>query len=140
MLQLQQRTELWKDTGWHVVVIAFEQRELLSRLAEDYPAEWTFISDPERKLYEIYGVESAAWTRIYAPRTLVYYLRTHLRRIFRRPAQRPAFDAERDTDRSQLGGDFLIGADGRILYVHPSAEPADRPSAETLLGIVRANL
>jgi hypothetical protein len=38
----------------------------------------------------------------------------------------------------QLGGDFVIAADGRLVYAHPSKNAADRPSNEELLQALRS--
>lgn len=144
-----------------MVVISFEEDQNLQRLARTFPREWVFITDPSYTLYASYGVGRATWMRVLAPRTLLYYARTHLRRIRAklmpgavpgpkgsegrtdRPDQADPFDptvpvkprTESSSDRQQLGGDFLIAADGRIAYAHRSTEPADRPSADALLKI-----
>jgi hypothetical protein len=37
----------------------------------------------------------------------------------------------------QLGGDFVLDANSRLRYAHPSCNPTDRPSAATLLQTLR---
>jgi hypothetical protein len=38
----------------------------------------------------------------------------------------------------QLGGDFVLNGDRRLIYAYPSADPTDRPAAESLVQAVRA--
>jgi len=37
----------------------------------------------------------------------------------------------------QLGGDFVLSGDRRLIYAYPSANPMDRPAAESLVQVVR---
>ncbi len=37
----------------------------------------------------------------------------------------------------QLGGDFVLSADRRMLYAHWSSDPADRPNAADLVDRIR---
>ena len=36
----------------------------------------------------------------------------------------------------QLGGDFVLSGDRRLIYAHRSADPIDRPAAETLVEVM----
>jgi hypothetical protein len=36
-------------------------------------------------------------------------------------------------DTLQLGGDFVVGRDGRLVYAYRSEGPADRPSVDELI-------
>ena len=38
-----------------------------------------------------------------------------------------------DDDPHQMGGDFIVDKEGRMILIHPSQTPADRPSVIALL-------
>jgi len=40
-------------------------------------------------------------------------------------------------DTLQLGGDFVVGRDGRLVYVYRSKGPADRPPVDDLIAAAR---
>jgi hypothetical protein len=42
-------------------------------------------------------------------------------------------------DTHQLGGDFVVGENGRIQLAHPSRDPVDRPSMAELLQAIRSS-
>ena len=44
-----------------------------------------------------------------------------------------------DDDPNQMGGDFIVGKDGCMVYVHPSQVPTDRPSVEKLIEVLKKN-
>lgn len=43
----------------------------------------------------------------------------------------------KEGDASQLGGDFITDAHGVLQLVHRSFDPADRPSVDNLLKVIR---
>jgi hypothetical protein len=60
------------------------------------------------------------------PRVLGHYLRQMVRGW---GPQRPS----PGEDVFQLGGDFILGSDGRIVFAYRSADPSDRPTTGELL-------
>jgi peroxiredoxin len=115
-----------------IVAVSFETPAVLPRLAEAFPRV-RFLSDPERKLYARYGVGEAKWRDVFAPRTLLYYARAALR-------GKKFWEARPDQGKAevkQLGGNFVVGPSGKLTFVHPSKEPADRPTAEAILEAVK---
>jgi hypothetical protein len=45
---------------------------------------------------------------------------------------------ETGEDMLQLGGDFILSSDRRLVYAHRSIDPADRPTAKELADKVHA--
>ena len=78
---------------------------------------------PEREVYRIYGLKES-WLRSWNMRTLWLYVRLLLRGRKWRGIQENS---------TQLGGDFIVGADGIVRLAHPSKEAADRPAVPELL-------
>jgi peroxiredoxin len=119
----RQREEL-RSLGIDVLLVSFEP---LAR-AREYSVEdgfgWPVLADESGAAYASYGLERASFLRAWlSPKTVRFYLSSALRgRRIRKPV----------SDTSQLGGDFLIDPDGRIVFAFRSAEPADRPSVEQI--------
>ena len=112
-----------------VALVTFTRQRNLrgyrSRLALAYPV----LTDESRACYRAYGLGRGPWWRIWGASTLLAYgrlLRTGQRRL-RRPEE----------DTLQLGGDFVIGRDGRLVFVYRSTGPSDRPAVDALVEAVR---
>ncbi|MGI9597470.1 MAG: AhpC/TSA family protein [Acidimicrobiales bacterium] len=121
-----------------VVLITFTKPENLSgyQRANDLP--FPILVDPDRSAYRAFGLGRGSAARVYGLRAARRYwdiLRsgdptgpdrfTGLRDLVR-PAEDPL----------QLGGDFLVGPDGRLAYGFWGQGPDDRPSVEELIAAV----
>lgn len=84
------------------------------------------VCDPHRTAYNALGLERTSWWTFFKPRVLGGYLRG----IFRGYRVKRPYRGE---DLLQLGGDFLITRERRLVFAYRSAEPTDRPSIPTLL-------
>ena len=110
--------------GVAVVLVTFTaQRNLRgyrARLALPYPV----LADEARVTYRAYGLGRGPLWRVWGPATVRAYAR-----LVRRGAQmhRPSEDT------LQLGGDFVVGPDGRLVYCYRSRSPADRPPVDELV-------
>ncbi len=87
-----------------------------------------FLLDPERIVYRSYGLERS-FARSWTLRTLWVYIKLLTSGRKWRGIQ---------GDANQLGGDFLIDRDGTIRLAYRSHDPADRPSIEKLLELLRS--
>jgi peroxiredoxin len=112
--------------GASVLVLSFGRPDVVEgyrrRLALPFPV----AADPERRAYAAYGLLTGSTWAIWHPRVLLRYLVLLLRGL---PLRRPA----RDDDLAQLGGDFVIGADGVLRFAYRSRRPDDRPDVAALL-------
>lgn len=88
--------------------------------------QWPFLilADPTRQVYGEFRLARLPWYRLYDWRTL----KTYARLLWK---GRHLQDFGKD-DIFQAGGDFLVDAEGRILFAHRSHDPADRPSLAAL--------
>jgi hypothetical protein len=107
-----------------VVLVTFTRQRSLrgyrSRLGLTYPV----LSDEERVAYRAYGLGRGPWWRVWGLASLRAYAR-----LLRRGAK---LQRVRE-DVLQLGGDFVIGRDGRLVYAYRSRGPAARPSVDDLV-------
>ncbi len=107
-----------------VVVIAFSAPEYVAEYQRDRLAPLTLLVDEERTAYRAYGLGRGAVWKVWGPKMWRAYARLLRKgRRFQRPAE----------DTLQLGGDFVLGRDGRVMYAFASSDPDDRPAVEDLI-------
>ena len=110
-----------------VVLVTFTRARNLrgyrSRLGLPFPV----LADEGRDVYRAYGLKRGAWWRVYGPGPLGRYVARLLRGA---KVERPTEDT------LQLGGDFVVGRDGRLVLAHRSAIPDDRVVVDALVEAV----
>lgn len=90
---------------------------------------FSILVDPERVAYRVYGLGRGSVARIYGLKAAKRYAEIFRSKGFgglRRPTE----------DTMQLGGDFVIGPDGTLVYGFWGQGPADRPSVDDLIDAV----
>jgi len=112
-----------------VAVVTFTPRAQLSLYRERLGVPFALLSDPDRAAYHAYGLGRGSVWRVYGPRVALRYTQLLLRG---RRLQRPTEDT------LQLGGDFVVGRDGRLVYAYRPAGPDDRPDVSDLVREVRS--
>lgn len=110
--------------GASVAVITFAPVEDLAAYRAHLGFPFPVLSDPTRALYRRFGLERGSWRAIYGVGTLRLYARLLARG--RRPG-RPTQDTR------QLGGDFALDGEGRLLAAFRPASPDARPDIERLI-------
>ena len=112
-----------------VLGVSFEEPSDIARFAERESFPYPILSDPERRAYRALGLERGGKAQVWSVNALRTYARGLLRgRLPRLPR----------ADVAQLGGDFVLDRQGRVVYEYRSEESADRPAIDTLLDAVRA--
>lgn len=93
---------------------------------------WPFpvVGDPERAAYRGFGLERTGLATVFRPDVMARYTG----KILRGWLPRPPSEGE---DVWQLGGDFVLDEQQRIVYVHRSKEPTDRPPVAELLAALK---
>lgn len=127
MLAVSERLDEFGDT--EVAVVTFTDPERLSAYREHLAIDVTVVSDVHRSLYRALGLERGTRRQVWSLGTLAMYWR--LLRSGRR-LQRTHEDIR------QLGGDVVVGSDGRIATIFRPSTPDARPSIDELLGAVRS--
>jgi len=110
-----------------VLIISFGTPELAQAWLEETCAPFTMLLDPERVVYRAYGM-GRSWLRSWNVNTLWLYVRLLLSGRRWRGIQ---------GDSAQLGGDFIVDANGIVRLAYSSRDPTDRPEVTHLLGILR---
>ena len=129
LAQLREHQDELDQLGAVVVGVSFEEPSVIARFAERESLPYPILSDPERKAYRAFGLTRGGTTQVWSPNALRTYVRGLLRgRLPRLPR----------ADVAQLGGDFVLDRQGRVVYEYRSKESADRPAIDVLLNAVRA--
>lgn len=101
------------------LLISFGPRYWAETWREQMQVPFPLLLDLERQVYRTYGLQRSIWGS-FGLRATWYYLR-HLKlpNIKGNPIQ--------------MGGDFIVDAQGYLCYVHRSRDAADRPAVQDLL-------
>jgi hypothetical protein len=111
-----------------VVVIAFAAADHVAAYQRERLAPLPVLVDDTRATYRAYGLGRGSVRKVWGPKIWWAYARLIAKgRRFRRPT----------ADTLQLGGDFVVGRDGRLAYVFRSDDPDDRPTVDELVAALR---
>ena len=127
MAQLRQHTSDLEALKTNVVIISFGSPYNLQLWEKETKSQFTLLLDPERNAYRAYGLERSM-LRSWGLNTFLTYSRLMLSGRKWRGIQ---------GDSGQLGGDFIVNANGIIRLAYYSRDPSDRPSVSHLLDILR---
>jgi len=128
LAQLRRQQRTFDELNAAVLVVSFEPPEQVARLAPTLGLPYPVLSDPERRAYQAFGLTLGERHRLWSWQTAGAYLRGIARGTLpRRP----------HGDTAQLGGDVVIDREGRIVYAHRGASPADRPRVADLVTALR---
>jgi len=124
---LCQRKDDLDQVNAQVLVIGFGAEQSGHHWLEQTCDLFPLLLDPQREVYRMYNLK-ASWLRSWNPRTLRFYIRALKSGRKWRGIQ---------GNSNQLGGDFIVGADGIIRLAYRSGEATDRPEIEQLLALLR---
>ena len=127
---MRQRYSEIQAKGADVVAVSFEPQERLAQLTRQLQLPFPILSDPEREIYTVYGLEQGNLLKIFSPMTIWTYLKHFARG---RRYHRATGDQHAPSDWRQLGGDFIVAEDGIVIHEHRGRTPADRPTVASLI-------
>lgn len=115
-----------EEGGGAALAVFFEDPERLRRgVLRDLELPFPVLLDPERRAYRDWGLGRGSFAAIYLSADA---WRPYVTALVRdRRIERPG------TDLRQLGGDFVVAADGRVVFSHPQTSPSDRPPVGVLV-------
>jgi hypothetical protein len=107
-----------------VAVITFGEGAMALDYRRHLDVPFVVLRDEHRDTYRSYGLGRGSLLAIYRPATIRLYARLlRAGRTLRRPTD----------DTRQLGGDFVVGHDGRLRFAYRPAAPDDRPSPAAMV-------
>ena len=127
MAQLCQHQEELDRLNVEVLIISFGTLPAAERWLEETCNPFRLLLDPERTVYEAYGLERSL-ARSWNLRTIRRYVQLLTSGRRWRGIQ---------GDSAQLGGDFVVDADGIVQIAYRSHDPTDRPDVDDLLSIMQ---
>jgi len=125
---LRDREEEFSILKVKIVVVTFEANFLSRNYVEETSLTWPLIIDENREIYRSYGMLSASFWDIWGPKTWLAYLKEIIKGQKLKKSE---------ADIMQRGGDVLIDPNGIVLMHHVGEGPADRPSVEKILRIIK---
>lgn len=153
---MRQSAEL-RAEGVGVVALFFAPAGRLARYRAHFgiPETVPLLADEGRDVYRTYGMRVGSMADIYGPDTLKQYadylglsLPDAMRQFYLPKPGKQFTEMTRngrtvrlkaDEDTRQLGGDVVVGPDGRVLFAHCSRNQADRPAVAAIVAAVRAS-
>ena len=126
MAQVVSHYEQIQAANTNVVTVSFDTVYWSNVWLQETKSPFPFLVDAERAAYRAYGLESST-LRAWSVANLWYYAKAIAQK-------RETYGKRGNTN--QLGGDFIIDANGIIQLAHPSWEPTDRPSIEKILAVL----
>ncbi len=119
-----------RGLGGEVLVVSFTPPPKVAAYLARYELPFAVVSDPDLAAYKSFGLERTTVGSLFRPSVIFHYLKLIFRGwLPRKPG--------RGEDVLQLGGDFVLDRERRLVYAHPSQEPTDRPTNDELLDAIR---
>jgi ligand-binding SRPBCC domain-containing protein/peroxiredoxin len=125
-MQLHRSKAQFEDNGFQVVLVGLGTPDQAETFKEQFSLSFPIICDPEKELYQTYGLGRVSVASMASPFLLLKGLKTLSR------GHTPGVP---QGDVMQMPGVFLIDTSGNIRYAHYSKDPSDNPSIETLLAL-----
>jgi peroxiredoxin len=122
-MRLYRHRDEFKALNAKILLISFSSEAQARRWLGETGVDLPLLFDTQRKVYREYGLRSSL-LRSWQPKVWWRYAQMLTKGWKWRGIQ---------GDSSQLGGDFIVDAQGILRYVHWSDDPTDRPSVSTLL-------
>jgi peroxiredoxin len=128
---VRDRADEFRRADAEILAVSFAAAPAIPAFRAELLIPFDVASDPVQSAYRAYGLGRASAWGTWHPRVLLRYVSLLLRGI---RLARPA----RGADLSQLGGDFVIDAAGRIVFAFRSGLADERPTVDALLSAVGA--
>ena len=128
---MQHHYDEFRELGGEVVAISFAKPEKVALYLERHPLPFPALSDPTRAGYRAFELGHTSWWTFLSAKIIWRYLRLRL-------AGWVQDKLDWKEDMLQLGGDFVLDRQGRILFAYRSKEATDRPAVQEIVRILRS--
>jgi len=125
--QLCLHTDELDELNTQVLLVTFSSAGYARKWSQETCAPFRLLLDRERVTYETYGLERSL-ARSWNVRTIRRYAK-----LLRSGRKWKGIQG----DSAQLGGDFIIDAQGVVRLAYRSHDPTDRPEVGDLLKLLR---
>jgi peroxiredoxin len=107
-----------------VVFVGMESPEATERFRQRHRSPHRFVADPERVLYEAFGLKRATLPQLANRNTM--------RRSIEAMRAGHRFSLMPGRDVLQLAGTFVVGRDGNVVWSRPAADVSDNVYADEI--------
>lgn len=125
-MQLHRSKKQFEENGFQIVLVGLGTPDRAEAFKKQFSPSLPIICDPEKKLYQTYGLRRGSIAKMASPALLLKGFKT---------LSRGHIPGALRGDIMQMPGVFLIDTYGNIRYAHYSKDPSDNPSIETLLAL-----
>jgi hypothetical protein len=119
-----------EQLGGQVLAISFTPAAKATAFLERHPMPFPVLCDPTREAYRAFELGRTSWLRLLNPLVAGRYSLIVLRGWL-------PFRPQKGDDLMQLGGDFVLDGERRLVFAYSSANATDRPAVETLVQAVK---
>ncbi len=130
MAAVEAKLELFTAACTKVVVVSFGNIKKAAEWLKDTGCNLEMFLDSDRELYIAMGLHRSV-AKVWNMATVNYYAGEKAR-----GRQVVAAIEGVEDDPLQMGGDFTVRSDGKVMLSHPSKNPKDRPSVSSILEIL----
>lgn len=125
---MREHEEAFNENNVKILVVTFEAGYFAKQYVKETGITWPLIIDETKKVYHEFGMFKASFLDIWGPSTLWAYIKEicHGR-----------MPKKSHGDISQRGGDVLIDPQGIVRMHHVGQGPADRPTVEKILNLIK---
>jgi peroxiredoxin len=125
VIQTIQCRNQFQQIGADVVLVTYDDPDLvMTNLVRELELPYALLVDTSRQTYRRWGLEQATWRNWLAPGFYIGVLKMRLRGEKAMPETPGPI---------QMGGDFVVGRDGRLASVHYMKSFHDRAKVPVLL-------
>lgn len=124
------RQEEFQKLDAQIVLVSFGVREGALNWLSETGCPFTMLLDQSRQLYHLLGLKQSVF-KVWGVSCMIYYAEQ-----MRAGQKLPSPYENIHDDPNQMGGDFVVAGDGKLLLAHCSENASDRPSVDTLLRVL----
>lgn len=114
--------------------MTFTSSEHLDAYRGEHTPPFSLLRDPDRSAYRSFGLGRGSVRRVWGVRAA----RRYVELLTRRRAAGSWWVRRPTEDTLQLGGDFVIGPDGTLVYAFWGEGPDDRPPVDEIIAATRS--
>ncbi len=127
---MQPYYEAIRRLGGEVLVVSFTRPDQLAAYVQRHTIPFPAVADPTRAAYQTFALGRGSWWMFLRGHVVGRYLKLMTRGWL--PEK-----TSQEEDLLQLGGDFVLDSQRRLVYAYRSVDATDRPPAAELLRAVR---
>lgn len=119
--------------GSRLVIVSFGVREGAQLWLTEMKCPFPMLLDAQRQIYHMFGLTRSVY-KVWSVSCMVYYGEQ-----MRTGNKLPSPYENIHDDVNQMGGDFIMSAEGKLILSHCSQSSTDRPTVDALLSALKTS-